>query len=171
MGHSTNPLILRVGISYKWNFFFIATHYIDYYTNFSIFYRLIVIYCYYLFKFKYKNLFYSIGFFLNSIRMYSNLNRKNLKFFFYFYDFNFFLIKANLFKFFKIRIRNFQKMSKRKVHQKYFAKIRRIFLNKKNLKVLKFRNKKFLKCLFRSRKFYNFLKKKIIKWSNKNYVI
>lgn len=171
MGHSTNPLILRVGISYKWNFFFIATHYIDYYTNFSIFYRLIIIYCYYLFKFKYKNLFYSIGFFLNSIRIHSNLNKKNLKFFFYFYDFNFFLIKVSLLKFFKIRTKNLIKMSQRQVHQKRLNRVRKIFLNKKFLTKIKFKNKKFLKKLLHSRKFYNFFKKKLIIWSHKNYII
>ena len=54
MGHSTNILALRAGITFKWQYFFVSTHYNNYYSDYVYFFFLIKNYVYYICRFKYS---------------------------------------------------------------------------------------------------------------------
>ena len=80
MGHSTNILTLRGGITFKWNVFFSATHYVNYYSEYNYFFNLLRNYVYFLLKYRYRRLFYFFGIHFGFLRVKATkMNRINLR--------------------------------------------------------------------------------------------
>src|SRR5579885_508542 len=165
MGHSTNVLILRAGISFKWNIYYIATHYIDYYANFSFYYRGLIVYIYYLFRFKYLNIFYLKGIMLGKVRLNIGYNENYFKVIIYLYDENYFRLKFFFFNSYflwfilsrkKYRSGAYSSLLVKKSYSKLFRK--------RSLSDIKFDYFLYYK-LRKSRFFFNFFFKKIFKGS------
>lgn len=84
MGHSTNVLALRGGIVFKWNVFFISSHFINYYSEYNYFFNLIKNYLYFLFKYRYKRFFRFFGIYFGFLRInITKLNTLNVSIFVY----------------------------------------------------------------------------------------
>ncbi len=84
MGHSTNVLALRGGIVFKWNVFFISSHFINYYSEYNYFFNLIKNYLYFIFKYRYKRLFRFFGIYFGFLRInITKLNTLNVSVFVY----------------------------------------------------------------------------------------
>lgn len=156
MGHSTNILGLKVGISFKQKFFFISSGLINYYSDFTFFYRFCFQYLYFLVRFKYYK---------NQIKhslLYSHLifQQINTKLIFkiyvkdYFYEYIvakfFFLMNSNK----KIKNKNLKrkaklnsfklkKMLKKRYFMKYqyqfslMKKFKKFIFQKKHIKIYK----------------------------------
>lgn len=75
MGHSTNVLALRGGIVFKWNVFFISSHFINYYSEYNYFFTIIKNYMYFIFKYKYKRVFRFFGIYFGFLRI--NITKLN----------------------------------------------------------------------------------------------
>lgn len=69
MGHSTNIVSLRAGVTFNWKFFFVSSHFINYFYDFNLTFNLLYKYLYYLFKFKYYQLLFDYGMFFAYIRI------------------------------------------------------------------------------------------------------
>ena len=97
MGHSTNILGLKSGISFKQKFFFISSHLINYFIDFTFYYRFLFKYLYFLCKFKYYKIQQKGCFFFNFI-MFKQIQNK-LIFKIFFKDFFFRVFKNYLYLF------------------------------------------------------------------------
>lgn len=88
MGHSTNILGLKSGISFKWKYFFISSMLINYFIDFTLYYRFIFQYLYFLLRFKYYNIWKKKSFFFNSVNFKQVHNNLIFKIFFkdFFYE-------------------------------------------------------------------------------------
>src|SRR5579885_1250800 len=165
MGHSTNVLILRAGISFKWNIYYIATHYIDYYANFSFYYRGLIVYIYYLFRFKYLNIFYLKGIMLGKVRLNIGYNENYFKVIIYLYDENYFRLKFFFFNSYFLRFILSRKKYRSGAYSSLLVKksYSKLF-RKRSLSDIKFDYFLYYK-LRKSRFFFNFFFKKIFKGS------
>lgn len=84
MGHSTNVLALRGGIVFKWNVFFISSHFVNYYSEYNYFFNLIKNYLYFVFKYRYKKFFRFFGIYFGFLRInITKLNTLNVSVFVY----------------------------------------------------------------------------------------
>jgi len=84
MGHSTNILALRGGIVFKWNVFFISSHFVNYFSEYNYFFNLIKNYLYFVFKYRYKKFFRFFGIYFGFLRInITKLNTLNVSIFVY----------------------------------------------------------------------------------------
>lgn len=113
MGHSSNILGLKTGFSYKQKFFFISSSLVNYFIDFTLYYRFCYQYLYFLIRFKYYKIQQKSNFYFNHILFKHVHNKIIFKIYFkdYYYE-----------KFFKI------------FHLIFFKS--KIILKKKNIKNL-----------------------------------
>lgn len=102
MGHSTNILSLRAGLTFKWRVFFISSHYYNYYFDYTYYYLLLRNYLHYICRFKYSHICIKFSMLFGAIRInLKNFYTPNVRV--YFYD----LFYLRFFKkFFKIMRRS-----------------------------------------------------------------
>lgn len=128
MGHSINVLSLRVGKSFKWRYFFIASSLNNYYKDFNLTYKKVFKYLYYYFDSN-TLIFYKFGLILNHILV--NLTIRNLKVNIFVYD----IFWIKFIKHFLFRILGYKRLSgqvfqrilaiKKKQQRKFFRKFSR----------------------------------------------
>lgn len=154
MGHSTNILGLKSGIAFKWKYFFISSALVNYFIDFTLYYRFIFQYLYFLCRFKYYNFQKERFVFFNSIIFKQVHNVLIFKIFFkdFFYE-RFMKLFLNFFlKFSKYKIKGNQK------YKKFKYRLSRLYFYKKK-KNFKFKwKKKFPYFSGKSKKIYvNFI--------------
>lgn len=142
MGHSTNILTLRAGVSFKWRVFFVSSHFINYYYDLNLAYNLSYKYLYYLFKFKYNFILLRFGLIFAFMRIKNNnLQSNNIKIFLY--D-----------TFFYKKVLN-------EVNSKYNHKIVRTFLSNSKKRKYKYKEK-WRRINQKRREKYEYFKKRFI---------
>lgn len=127
MGHSTNLLLIRSGLSYKWSLFFISSHLFFYYNDINSFFYKSLFYLYFLFKFKYFKSFFKKGLLFSHLN-FCLLHNNQMIFNIFLYDKNYFRIKKKFYRIFKYKLRHVYNKKNRRRKRRFFKK--RFFKNK-----------------------------------------
>ena len=125
MGHSSNVLGIKVGISYKQKIFFLSASLVNYFNDFTIYHRILYKYLYFLCRFKYYKIQQKHCFFFNSI-LFKSLHNKIL-FKIFFKDFFFEKFQKIFLKFF-VKLRNQKEKKKKKLQRFFFLNINSLSL-------------------------------------------